>query len=161
MYDLCKLAYQKAIGVNQLPAQKTLFGATISGGPTADETMQDLAQRQATITTGVGQGVSDAANFVIGTAAGIMQLPRPIFEMVAGSPEAREQMDRTYAQNLQMMTAAQDKVQSLGKALRLLQHAYGMVNMHAGDLVSQATPDPKCRGRYRDAGQSAQHSSGG
>ncbi len=127
-YDQAKLAFQNALG------KASDYNAT----------EQDLAQRQASMSAGIGQGVSDAFNFVSGTMNGILSLPQPILDMAIKDPAARDEMDRTYAQNLQYMTGFQQKVQGLSKGAQdLSAAAYGIVGMHKlGQEIGQATPDP-------------------
>lgn len=130
-YDQAKLAYQKATGTD------SVFGQSYS------QTAQDLAQRQASMSAGIGQGSADAYNFVTGLFNGIASLPQPLIESAIHDPAAREEVDRAYASNLQMITASQQQVHGLGKALQgVSASAYGMLSAHAKDMINAATPDP-------------------
>ena len=108
-YDQAKLAYQKVTG------DTSPFGPA-GDVTTPEQTTQSLAQAQASLSAGLGQGVSDAYNFVSGTMNGIASLPRPLIEGAIRDPQERERVDRAYASNLQMVTASQQQVAGLGKA---------------------------------------------
>ena len=128
--DQVRMAYNAATG-NSAP------------GPSQEDLTKDLAQRQANVSAGIGQAGSDAYSFLSGIGNGILNLPKPILSAVITDPAQREQMDRGYAAILQDLVGKQQQVQSLGKSLQQVSaHAYAQVNVHAGELVSQATPDP-------------------
>ena len=137
-YDWAKLNYQKITGATSVP------GPVGADTTTQEQTQQDLATQQATAVQGVAKGIADGANFITGTYNGILTLPKPLFEMAQPNAEARDQVDRMFARNLQDTTALQQKVSGLGKGAQdLVGTAYGMVNAHAGDLIKAATPDPQ------------------
>jgi len=137
VYDQAKIAYQSVTGTS------SDFGPA-GDNTTVAQTKQDLAQRQASVAAGIGQGVSDAYNFVSGTLNGLLSLPKPIMDAVISDPAARDQTDRVYAQNLQMVVASQQRVSGLAKATQQLSaHAYAQIGFHdQAERIAQATPDP-------------------
>lgn len=137
-YDMVKQGYQAITGQSSMP------GPVGTDTSTTEQTAKSLADQRATIVQGGAKTISDAYNFISGTLNGILTLPKPIFEMAQPNAQAREEMDQTYARNLQQVTASQQWVSGIGKGAQdLMATAYGMLNAHAGELMKTATPDPQ------------------
>lgn len=134
-YDWFKNVYQGVVGENA-----SFFGDTTP----RVQTKADLAQRQATMSAGLGQGAADAYNLITNTYYGMLNMARPIIEPVldANHLASHEQVDRFFSENLQDVVRSQQQVAGLGKGVQNLSAAaYGMVNAHSGELVKAAVPD--------------------
>src|SRR5215472_6459244 len=112
--DGAEMAYRKATDNTHDPGFQTLQSRT--------------ASEIATSAQGSGDAVSQAWNMITGVFNGLIQTPRPLFEMVAQDPKSREEIDRQYAQATLDTASAQQGLATLGRNLQnAVGQAYKMV----------------------------------
>src|SRR5262249_19673586 len=102
-------------------AEMTLRKATDNTHDPGFQTLENRqASEQATTLQGAGDAVSQAWNMVTGVFNGLIQTPRPLFEMTAQDPKSREEIDRQFAQMTLGTASDQQALATTGRNLRNL-----------------------------------------
>jgi hypothetical protein len=110
-------------------AEMTFRKATDNTHDPGFQTLENrLAGETATTLQGTGDAVSGAWNMITGVFNGLIQTPRPLFEMTAQDPKSREELDRQFAQMTLGTASDQQALATTGRNLRnLAGQAYKMI----------------------------------
>jgi len=102
--DGAEMAVRKATDNTHDPGFQTLQSRT--------------ASEMATSVQGTGDALSQASSMLTGLYNGLIQTPRPLFEMAAQDPQSREELDRQFAQSTLDTASLQQGLATAGSHLR-------------------------------------------